>query len=84
MIKDIKMDRYLNLSDWKLVNELVGQNALQEKVAEQEHLNFRRSQIDNGNRNSYINFEDEDVLAETRSRIINILRKMFWEKYNQS
>ena len=70
---EIQNHKYSQLCDWEEVKSLVGitdkQNEeLKEKVKEAYRV-------------SYI--LDNDLLAETRFRLLRIIRRMFWERYQK-
>jgi len=80
ILKDLKVNRDLNLSDWDLVHSLIGLDKLKENVDNLGMISLS-SPIPENFRDSYISFRDDDVLSETRFRIVSILRRMFWKKF---
>jgi len=87
----LKSDRFLNLSDWKTVNKLVGNQDLLQEFASNlpgaapepqgvELVSLTRM-IER--RSAYEYFQDDDIFQETRFRILRIMKGIFWEKFEQ-
>jgi len=90
-------DRFLNLSDWKAVSKLVGNEDLIKEFAGNlgaEDENIPKKDSGQGvelhtltrmieRRSAYEYFKDDDIFQETRFRILRIMKGIFWEKFEQ-
>lgn len=91
-IEDLKMDRYLNLSDWQLLYEHIGIKELEKKIniqtakhmEKQKELHGFGMSYGDSNRGSYVGIKDKEALEECRFRFISVMRAAFWDKYSHS
>ena len=83
----LKEDRFLNLSDWKAVKKLVGNDeilkAFDRKVTGPADTEMEDLPRMVQKRSAYEFFKDDDIFQETRFRLLRIMKGLFWEKYEQ-
>ena len=87
-------DRFLNLSDWKAVSNLVGNEDLVKEFAANLDKSISKKELPQGvelhsltrmieRKSAYEYFKDDDIFQETRFRILRIMKGIFWEKFEQ-
>jgi len=92
-------DRFLNLSDWKAVSKLVGNEELIRDFAgnlaggertpkdhdpeAQQAVELQELARMIERKSAYEYFKDDDIFQETRFRILRIMKGIFWEKFEQ-
>lgn len=72
-LEEIRHHKYNQLCDWDEVKTLVG--------IDEKQMTELAEKVKAATRVSYI--LDNDILAETRFRLLRIIRRMFWERYQK-
>ena len=82
--EEIKGYKYLNLCDWHKTRKLVGLDDMFseiKKIDAQGHMNPQELVH---RASAYTSFNESEIYAETRFRLLRIMKGLIWEKYEES
>lgn len=78
-LEEIKKYKYLNLANWEKVRKLAGIDDMLAKVQKTP-----QGKVDVRNEAAYKAFKDEDIYAESRYRLLRIMKGLVWEKFEEN